>query len=149
MAGRRIQKLFNLTWEDYYYCLSVCVLCTWLDNTVTLAVTILRFFKLPSYEFSLLYLETVSANASQEDDFDLVTVIKAASFYRRSKIRDHVFDYFPPTPSEFKKVNESYKWVLLFCRNVYCFWYRSPFRPHIIYWQYSLLIVFNFWFLTA
>ncbi|KAF3435296.1 hypothetical protein FNV43_RR22383 [Rhamnella rubrinervis] len=54
-----------------------------------------------------------------EDDFDLVTVIKAASFYRHSKVHDYVFDYFPPTPSEFKKVNESYKWLYMATSPVY------------------------------
>nr|TKS07942.1 hypothetical protein D5086_0000105920 [Populus alba] len=42
-----------------------------------------------------------------EDGVDLVTVIKGASFYRRGKCRDYVFDYIPPTPSEFKNICES------------------------------------------
>lgn len=47
----------------------------------------------------------------QEDDVDLVTIIKCASFYRRSKNPDYVFDYIPPTPSEFEKIHESNQWV--------------------------------------
>ena len=43
----------------------------------------------------------------QEDETDLVTIIKGAIFYRRSKHPDYVSDYIPPTPSEFKKIVES------------------------------------------
>ncbi|KAJ6302295.1 hypothetical protein OIU77_016392 [Salix suchowensis] len=42
-----------------------------------------------------------------EDGVDLVTVIKGASFYRRGKRHDYVFDYIPPTPSEFRNICES------------------------------------------
>ncbi|KAB5520895.1 hypothetical protein DKX38_025214 [Salix brachista] len=42
-----------------------------------------------------------------EDGVDLVTVIKGASFYRRGKCHDYVFDYIPPTPSEFRNIRES------------------------------------------
>uniref|UniRef100_A0A6N2MB95 Serine aminopeptidase S33 domain-containing protein n=1 Tax=Salix viminalis TaxID=40686 RepID=A0A6N2MB95_SALVM len=42
-----------------------------------------------------------------EDGVDLVTVIKGASFYRRGKCHDYVFDYIPPTPSEFRNICES------------------------------------------
>ncbi|XVF16135.1 hypothetical protein REPUB_Repub10bG0005500 [Reevesia pubescens] len=47
-----------------------------------------------------------------EDNFDLVTNIKAASFYRHGKYLDYVSDYMPPTPYEFKKVYESNRWIL-------------------------------------
>ncbi|XVF57716.1 hypothetical protein PTKIN_Ptkin07bG0005000 [Pterospermum kingtungense] len=47
-----------------------------------------------------------------EDNFDLVTSIKGASFYRRGKYHDYVSDYLPPTPYEFKKIHESNRWVL-------------------------------------
>ncbi|OMO99370.1 Diacylglycerol acyltransferase [Corchorus olitorius] len=46
-----------------------------------------------------------------EDDFDLVMSIKGASFYRRGRYLDYVSDYIPPTPYEFKKLYESYRWV--------------------------------------
>ncbi|OVA09634.1 Diacylglycerol acyltransferase [Macleaya cordata] len=46
-----------------------------------------------------------------EDDFDLVTVIKGAGFYRRTRNVDYVSDFIPPTPSEFKQVCESYRWL--------------------------------------
>ncbi|XP_022750442.1 acyltransferase-like protein At3g26840, chloroplastic isoform X3 [Durio zibethinus] len=42
-----------------------------------------------------------------EDNVDLVTIIKATSFYRRGKYLDYVSDYMPPTPYEFKKIQES------------------------------------------
>lgn len=58
--------------------------------------------------FSLI-LSTVSADTWQEDDFDLVTVIKGACFYRRSKQHDYISDYMPPTATEFKKIVDSYK----------------------------------------
>ncbi|XP_048336903.1 phytyl ester synthase 1, chloroplastic isoform X2 [Ziziphus jujuba] len=45
-----------------------------------------------------------------EDDFDLVTVIKGACFYRRSKQHDYISDYMPPTATEFKKIVDSYNW---------------------------------------
>ncbi|OMO85488.1 Diacylglycerol acyltransferase [Corchorus capsularis] len=47
-----------------------------------------------------------------EDKVDLVTIIKGASFYRRGKHLDYVSDYIPPTPSEFKKIYESIKWII-------------------------------------
>lgn len=47
-----------------------------------------------------------------EDNFDLVTSIKGASFYRHGKYLDYVSDYMPPTPYEFKKIYESNRWVL-------------------------------------
>ncbi|WRX19846.1 Diacylglycerol acyltransferase - like 7 [Theobroma cacao] len=47
-----------------------------------------------------------------EDDVDLVTSIKGASFYRRGKYLDYVSDYIPPTPYEFKKIYESNRWVV-------------------------------------
>ncbi|PON61237.1 Diacylglycerol acyltransferase [Parasponia andersonii] len=46
-----------------------------------------------------------------EDETDLVTIIKGAIFYRRSKQPDYVSDYIPPTPSEFKKIVESNQWL--------------------------------------
>ncbi|XP_047333848.1 phytyl ester synthase 2, chloroplastic-like isoform X2 [Impatiens glandulifera] len=42
-----------------------------------------------------------------EDGFDLLTIIKGASFYRRGRCLDYASDYMPPTASEFKKINES------------------------------------------
>ncbi|TXG54919.1 hypothetical protein EZV62_020175 [Acer yangbiense] len=48
-----------------------------------------------------------------EDGVDLVTVIKGAGFYRRGKYIDYVSDYMPPTPSEFKKIQESNRWIYL------------------------------------
>lgn len=45
-----------------------------------------------------------------EDDFDLVTIIKGVSFYRRGKSLDYVSDYLPPTPAEYKKPYESNRW---------------------------------------
>ncbi|XP_030512213.2 phytyl ester synthase 2, chloroplastic-like [Rhodamnia argentea] len=45
-----------------------------------------------------------------ENDFDLVTIIKGTSFYRRGKSLDYVSDYLPPTPSEYKKLYESNRW---------------------------------------
>ncbi|PPS00136.1 hypothetical protein GOBAR_AA20511 [Gossypium barbadense] len=42
-----------------------------------------------------------------EDNVDLVTIIKGASFYRRGKHFDCASDFMPPTPSEFKKLHDS------------------------------------------
>ncbi|KAL7257181.1 hypothetical protein ACSBR1_010998 [Camellia fascicularis] len=42
-----------------------------------------------------------------EDGVDLVTIIKGASFYRRARFLNYALDYFPPSPSEFKKIYES------------------------------------------
>ncbi|TYH99540.1 hypothetical protein ES332_A11G073500v1 [Gossypium tomentosum] len=47
-----------------------------------------------------------------EDNVDLVTIIKGASFYRRGKHFDCASDFMPPTPSEFKKLHDSISWVL-------------------------------------
>ncbi|XP_043726048.1 acyltransferase-like protein At3g26840, chloroplastic isoform X2 [Telopea speciosissima] len=46
-----------------------------------------------------------------EDGVDLVTIIKGADFYRRTRHIDHVRDYVPLTPSEFKEVSKSYRWL--------------------------------------
>ncbi|KAJ8441587.1 hypothetical protein Cgig2_023151 [Carnegiea gigantea] len=46
-----------------------------------------------------------------EDEVDLVTILKGASFYRRGRFHDYVNDYLPPTESEFKKVCESLRWI--------------------------------------
>jgi len=43
----------------------------------------------------------------QEDEVDLVTILKGAAFYRRGRFHDYVNDYLPPTESEFNKVCES------------------------------------------
>ncbi|KAK3026747.1 hypothetical protein RJ639_042200 [Escallonia herrerae] len=46
-----------------------------------------------------------------EDDIDLATTLVAASFYRRLRCIDYVSDYVPPSPSEFKKLQESQRWL--------------------------------------
>ncbi|KAJ6844759.1 acyltransferase-like protein, chloroplastic isoform X1 [Iris pallida] len=46
-----------------------------------------------------------------EDGIDLVTTIKGATCYRRSSQIDYVSDYLLPTPSEFQKAADQYKWV--------------------------------------
>ncbi|XP_062153363.1 phytyl ester synthase 2, chloroplastic-like [Alnus glutinosa] len=46
-----------------------------------------------------------------EDGIDLVTIIKAAGFYRRGKHIDYVSDYMQPTPTEFEKVYDENKWI--------------------------------------
>ncbi|XP_052196570.1 phytyl ester synthase 2, chloroplastic-like isoform X2 [Diospyros lotus] len=46
-----------------------------------------------------------------EDDLDLVTVIQGAGFYRRARCIDYSSDYIPPTPSEFKKIYEPFRWI--------------------------------------
>ncbi|CAK7334091.1 unnamed protein product [Dovyalis caffra] len=48
-----------------------------------------------------------------EDGVDLVTVIKATSFYRRGKYHDYVSDHIPPAPSEYKKICESNRLLML------------------------------------
>ncbi|MFQ6633139.1 hypothetical protein Gotur_012094 [Gossypium turneri] len=48
-----------------------------------------------------------------EDNVDLVTIIKGASFYRRGKHFDCASDFMPPTPSEFKKLHDSISPVML------------------------------------
>ncbi|XP_019225895.1 PREDICTED: acyltransferase-like protein At3g26840, chloroplastic isoform X2 [Nicotiana attenuata] len=46
-----------------------------------------------------------------EDGFDLVTVIKGASFYRRGRHLDFVKDFVPPSTSEFDSVYQPYRWM--------------------------------------
>ncbi|KAL6143058.1 hypothetical protein ACLB2K_053756 [Fragaria x ananassa] len=46
-----------------------------------------------------------------EDAFDLLTVIKNVGVYRRSKERDFVTDYIPPSPSEVKGIMDKNRWV--------------------------------------
>ncbi|GAV75889.1 DAGAT domain-containing protein/Abhydrolase_6 domain-containing protein, partial [Cephalotus follicularis] len=47
-----------------------------------------------------------------EDGFDLVTIIKGASFYRRGKFHDYVKDFVPPTSSEVTKIYESNRLIV-------------------------------------
>ncbi|KAL3526209.1 hypothetical protein ACH5RR_014581 [Cinchona calisaya] len=53
-----------------------------------------------------------------EDGFDLVTVIKGASFYQRGRFLDYVSDYLPPKPSEFKQIYEPHRWTEVACNPV-------------------------------
>ncbi|KAL2505485.1 Esterase/lipase/thioesterase family protein [Abeliophyllum distichum] len=46
-----------------------------------------------------------------EDGFDLVTILMGASFYRRGRNRDYVFDYLPPSPSQFRKIYKPHRWT--------------------------------------
>ncbi|KAL6136034.1 hypothetical protein ACLB2K_061336 [Fragaria x ananassa] len=46
-----------------------------------------------------------------EDAFDLLTVIKNVGVYRRSKERDFVTDYIPPSPSEVKGIMDKNRWL--------------------------------------
>uniref|UniRef100_A0A453JAL7 Acyltransferase n=1 Tax=Aegilops tauschii subsp. strangulata TaxID=200361 RepID=A0A453JAL7_AEGTS len=43
-----------------------------------------------------------------EGGFDIVTTIKGAEYYRRSSQTDFIADYLPPTPSELKKILDSF-----------------------------------------
>ena len=45
----------------------------------------------------------------QEDDIDLVTIIKGTTFYRRGRFFDPVSDYMPPTPPEFNNIYEEHR----------------------------------------
>lgn len=49
----------------------------------------------------------------QEDDFDLMTLIKRAQFYQRGKRFDYVSDYLLPKPSEFEKEYEPHRYASL------------------------------------
>ncbi|KAJ0832600.1 putative diacylglycerol acyltransferase, serine aminopeptidase, S33, alpha/Beta hydrolase [Helianthus annuus] len=46
-----------------------------------------------------------------DQDFDLVTILKGTSFYRRTRKLDYVSDYLPPTDYEFRKARESHRFV--------------------------------------
>ncbi|EPS71771.1 hypothetical protein M569_02985, partial [Genlisea aurea] len=48
------------------------------------------------------------------EDIDLVPTITGASFYRRGGRHDYVFDYLPPTPSEFEKIYNDVRWFEAF-----------------------------------
>ncbi|CAN1126698.1 Phytyl ester synthase 2, chloroplastic [Linum perenne] len=49
----------------------------------------------------------------QEDGPALVTTIKGSMFYRRGRNRDHISDYIPPTPLEFKKIVDKYRELMV------------------------------------
>ncbi|XP_062017790.1 phytyl ester synthase 2, chloroplastic-like [Rosa rugosa] len=78
---------------------------------------------LPSQEEGLLRLQQLLANCEicrfedcghflfLEDAFDLVTVIKQVGVYRRSKERDFVLDYIPPSPSELRTLRDNNRWI--------------------------------------
>ncbi|KAL8199508.1 hypothetical protein R6Q57_013076 [Mikania cordata] len=46
-----------------------------------------------------------------EENFDLVTVIKGAGFYRRAKHTDYASDFVPPSSHEIKDILESSRWL--------------------------------------
>ncbi|KAK1361260.1 Acyltransferase-like protein, chloroplastic [Heracleum sosnowskyi] len=46
-----------------------------------------------------------------ESAIDLVTIIMGSSFYRRQRYLDYASDYFPPSPSEFKKLYETTSFI--------------------------------------
>ncbi|KAJ9562571.1 hypothetical protein OSB04_007731 [Centaurea solstitialis] len=46
-----------------------------------------------------------------EEDFDLVTVIKGAGFYRRAKHKDYAYDFLPPSPREIKSIVDASRWL--------------------------------------
>ncbi|XP_059294357.1 phytyl ester synthase 2, chloroplastic-like isoform X3 [Lycium ferocissimum] len=46
-----------------------------------------------------------------EADFNLVTVITGANFYRRGRHLDFVTDFVPPSTSEFDSVYKPYRWM--------------------------------------
>lgn len=46
-----------------------------------------------------------------EPDFNLVTVITGANFYRRGRHLDFVRDFVPPSTSEFDSVYQPYRWM--------------------------------------
>ncbi|CAN1243775.1 Phytyl ester synthase 2, chloroplastic [Linum perenne] len=48
-----------------------------------------------------------------EDGPALVTTIKGSMFYRRGRNRDHISDYIPPTPLEFKKIVDKYRELMV------------------------------------
>lgn len=46
-----------------------------------------------------------------EADFNLVTVITGANFYRRGRNLDFITDFVPPSTSEFDRVYQPYRWM--------------------------------------
>ncbi|XP_042017352.1 acyltransferase-like protein At3g26840, chloroplastic [Salvia splendens] len=46
-----------------------------------------------------------------EDGISLISILTATSFYRRGQRHDHVSDYLPPSPSEFRRVYEPQSWI--------------------------------------
>nr|XP_011461473.1 PREDICTED: acyltransferase-like protein At3g26840, chloroplastic isoform X2 [Fragaria vesca subsp. vesca] len=46
-----------------------------------------------------------------DDALDLVSVIKQVCVYRRSKERDFVLDYIPPSPSEINILRDNNRWI--------------------------------------
>ncbi|KAL0737607.1 hypothetical protein Bca4012_013817 [Brassica carinata] len=48
----------------------------------------------------------------QEDDVDLVTILKCTCFYRRGRSHDYISDYIMPTPFELKKQLEEHRLLI-------------------------------------
>ncbi|XP_047955609.1 phytyl ester synthase 2, chloroplastic-like isoform X1 [Salvia hispanica] len=46
-----------------------------------------------------------------EDGISLISILTATSFYRRGQRHDHVSDYLPPSPSEFRRIYEPQSWI--------------------------------------
>lgn len=49
----------------------------------------------------------------QEDKVDLVTTIMGATFYRKGAYYDYISDYVQPSPYAFKKIYESFGYILM------------------------------------
>lgn len=61
-------------------------------------------YKYPTYRpYSYIVLILV-----QEDDVNLLTIIKGNCKYRRSRKHDFIKDFIPPSMSEYKKAVETY-----------------------------------------
>ncbi|KAI3500945.1 hypothetical protein L1887_36774 [Cichorium endivia] len=48
---------------------------------------------------------------NKEEKFDMLTVIKGAGFYRRTRYTNYASDILPPSPHEIKRILDSAKWL--------------------------------------
>ncbi|CAN1126701.1 Phytyl ester synthase 1, chloroplastic [Linum perenne] len=65
------------------------------------------------FTFSNFHMYNTIFVLMQEDGPALVTTIKGSMFYRRGRNRDHISDYIPPTPLEFKKIVDKYRELMV------------------------------------
>ncbi|XP_044377243.1 acyltransferase-like protein At1g54570, chloroplastic isoform X7 [Triticum aestivum] len=74
-----------------------------------------------------------------EGGFDIVTTIKGAGYYRRSSQTDFIADYLPPTPSELKKILDSFGYHFSSLTSLATYVFLRLLLVTINFWNFRIL----------
>ncbi|XP_044377240.1 acyltransferase-like protein At3g26840, chloroplastic isoform X4 [Triticum aestivum] len=85
------------------------------------------------------YLEEGGQALSEEGGFDIVTTIKGAGYYRRSSQTDFIADYLPPTPSELKKILDSFGYHFSSLTSLATYVFLRLLLVTINFWNFRIL----------